>query len=297
MAGPMSPVSSMTGRGAARVDGPEGRAEAVVSTLNRRGFEAAISLPDSLAGREADVERLLRSRIARGSVVCKVTLVPAAGAAACAPDAEAAAKAVGQVRKLAEALGLRDDLTASSLLGLPGVFAPAETAEEAVWAEKTLLAVERALDALGEARRREGEALRRDLAGRLDRLEALHGEIGRFGEGGEARFREKLLNAVKAAGVEADGETRARILREVAVYAEKADVSEERTRIAVHLAAARRLLDEGGCIGRELDFLSQELSREINTLSSKVADAEAGGKAVAFKAELERFREQAQNVE
>lgn len=297
MAGPMSPVSSMTGRGAARVDGPEGRAEAVVSTLNRRGFEAAISLPDSLAGREADVERLLRSRIARGSVVCKVTLVPAAGEAACAPDAEAAAKAVGQVRKLAEALGLRDDLTASSLLGLPGVFAPAETAEEAVWAEKTLLAVGRALDALGEARRREGEALRRDLAGRLDRLEALHGEIGRFGEGGEARFREKLLNAVKAAGVEADGETRARILREVAVYAEKADVSEERTRIAVHLAAARRLLDEGGCIGRELDFLSQELSREINTLSSKVADAEAGGKAVAFKAELERFREQAQNVE
>jgi uncharacterized protein (TIGR00255 family) len=287
----------MTGRGAARVDGREGRVEAVVSTLNRRGFEAVISLPDALAGREADVERLLRSRIARGSVVCKVSIVPSAGEAACTPDAEAAAKAVGQVRKLAEALGLRDDLTATSLLGLPGVFAPAETAAEDVWAEKTLFAVAQALDALGEARRREGEALRKDLAGRLDRLEALHGEIGRFGEGGEARFREKLLNAVKAAGVEADGETRARILREVAVYAEKADVSEERTRIAVHLAAARRLLETGGCIGRELDFLSQELSREINTLSSKVADAEAGGKAVSFKAELERFREQAQNVE
>ena len=293
----MGAVSSMTGRGAARVDGREGRVEAVVSTLNRRGFEAVISLPDSLAGREADVERRLRERIARGSVVCKVSIVRNAGETACAPDAEAAAKAVGQVRKLAEALGLRDDLTASSLLGLPGVFAPAETAAEDEWAARTLAAVEQALDQLGEARRREGEALRKDLAGRLDRLEALHGEINRLDDGGAARYREKHVNAVRAAGVEADGETRARILREVAIYAEKADVSEERTRIAVHLAAARRLLATGGCIGRELDFLSQELSREINTLASKVADAEAGGKAVSFKAELERFREQAQNVE
>jgi len=295
----MGAVSSMTGRGAARVEGPAGRAEAVISSLNRRGFEAAISLPEALAGREADVEKILRTRLVRGSVSCTVTLSGGRprGAGAFALDREAAAKAVSQLREAAAELGLHDDLTASSLLQLPGLFLPAEAPAADEWTPAALSAVEEALARLVEARKREGESLAEDLAGRIARMEALLEDLAQSTKGAEAAFREKLAAAIAAAGVEADHETRARILREVAVYAEKADVSEERTRLAVHLAAARRLLDRGGCIGRELDFLSQELSREINTLSSKAAGAEAGGKAVAFKAELERFREQVQNVE
>src|SRR5262249_16626463 len=156
-----------------------------------------------------------------------------------------------------------------------------------------------ALDALVAARTREGEALRADLRARLGTLETMQRELGTLtGEAPELyrkKLRDRLDRALKREpGITIDPQ---RLAQEVAILADKADVTEELTRMAAHVAEARRLTDEDGANGRRLDFLTQELNREVNTIGAKSQSATVAARVVDAKAEVERLREQIQNVE
>jgi uncharacterized protein (TIGR00255 family) len=179
----------------------------------------------------------------------------------------------------------------------PGVITVGESVSdpEALW-RAIAPGLGAALDALVAARAREGEVLRADLIARLGTLDVMHRELGALTSEApdhhRKKLRDRLERALKPGEVDAQ-----RLAQEVAILADKADVTEELTRMAAHVAEARRLAQEDGANGRRLDFLTQELNREVNTIGAKSQSATVAARVVDAKAEVERLREQIQNVE
>ncbi|MBR6022114.1 MAG: DUF1732 domain-containing protein, partial [Kiritimatiellae bacterium] len=194
-------------------------------------------------------------------------------------------------------------LRVADVLAVPGVLAEADAGETSEKAEAALEeALGAALDELVAFREREGAALASDLLGRVAALEGLRGELEGLapgvGKAYEERLRRRIAELLEGAGLGAAGpETEERIVREVALFVDRADVTEELVRLRSHLAAMGEALRGDGAAGRRLDFLAQEAGREINTIGSKANDAEMTRRVVAFKTELERVREQIQNIE
>jgi len=292
-------IRSMTGfgRGAARHAGVQ--ADVEITSVNRRQFDAQVNLPREFASLEPRIRTCVGNAFTRGRITVSVRL--AFSSAACRTAVRVneplAQAGIDAVRTAAARMGLPDDLGASWLLRVPGwvVFEPpggdAETAWPAV--EK---ACGRALRALNRMRETEGRALGRDLA-RL--LAALRGRVNRIQRRAPAvprRYRARLAASLKEIGLNGlpdDG----RLAREVAVMAERADIREELTRLNSHADQALEKLRGPEPCGRTLDFLAQEMGREINTIGSKAGDAVIAADVVAFKAELEQLREQVQNIE
>ncbi len=293
-------LMSMTGRGTGTAAGRLARVEVELSSVNRKQLDVDVGLPRFLASFESRVQERIQGRLSRGRVTgeIRVTWAAAAQASGARVDMGLAQANVSALRAAAKKLGLPDDLKASALLALPGVvvFEHGEKDLEALWP-----LVEKALDAalarLEAMRRKEGAALARDLQGRLKTLGRLAGEIGGRAPGVAAAYRANLLKRIGDALPGTDWAADERLLKEVALFADKADITEERVRLESHLAQAAGLLKAGGVTGRALDFLVQEMGREINTIGSKANDGEITRRVVAGKAELERFREQVQNVE
>ncbi len=293
-------VMSMTGRGTGEAAGRLARVEVELSSVNRKQLDVDIGVPRVLASFESRVQGLVRERLSRGRVTgeIRVTWAEAAQASGVRVDMGLARADVAALRAAAGKLGLPDDLKASALLALPGVvrFEHGATEVEALWpvAEKALGA---ALSKLQAMRRREGAALGRDLRKRLGMLRKLAGEIGALAPGVVEAYRANLLRRVGEAlpGTDLAGDER--LLKEIALFADKADITEERVRLDSHLKQAEGLLKAGGVVGRALDFLAQEMGREINTIGSKANGGEITRRVVEGKAELERFREQVQNIE
>jgi uncharacterized protein (TIGR00255 family) len=290
----------MTGFG--RGEACEGTVKAVVelSTVNRKQFDCNVSMPRELASLDSKVQALVHTRISRGYVKGLVTVSASSESpsGAGALDMKTLAAQVSALRAAAQALGLADDLAASALLRLPDVLRPRMLPDDPleVWPliERTVLA---ALDNLDAMRRREGGALEQDLRARLAALEALSLEIAKLAPAVPVAYRavlEKRLSDLLGSGGVADA---ALVAREVAVFADRCDVSEELTRLASHFAQAGTLFEAGGACGRTLDFLCQEMFREINTTGSKANDAEISRRVIDFKAGLEAVREQVQNIE
>jgi uncharacterized protein (TIGR00255 family) len=201
------------------------------------------------------------------------------------------------LQKASKRLGLTDKVDAAFLLNLPEVvqLVPPAQELERVWAvaQRALTA---ALKSLVAMRTREGVALRRDIEKRLAGLEKRADEIAVFAPEVCNRYREQLLTRLREAGL-GDLAADERLVREVALFADKADITEELTRLRSHFAQVHELLGGAEPPGRALDFLAQELFREINTIGSKANAAAISRVVVAFKAELERIREQVQNME
>jgi uncharacterized protein (TIGR00255 family) len=293
-------LTSMTGRGTGSAASDLARIDVELSSVNRKQLDVAVGLPRVLAAYESRVQATLQKSIARGRVGgdIRVAWAPRAQAAAVRIDDALAKAHVEALRAAARTLGLPDDLKASALLALPDVVAferdPADA--EALWplAERAL--EEAAADLLA-MRRREGAALARDLRARLDALGALAKEIAALAPTVAVAYRENLLRRI---GELLPGTALAedeRVLKEVVLFADRADVSEELVRLESHLGQALDLVGQGGVVGRALDFLVQEMGREINTVGAKANHGEITRRVVAFKAELERVREQVQNVE
>lgn len=298
----MMNLVSMTGRGTGSADGPIGRAEAELSSVNRKQLDVNLSLPRELAFAEADLVRLVQRRVARGHVGGELRVARAEGAPACLKVDRAAARAyVDTLRAEARELGLRDDLGASLLAEWPQVVSFESTeADRAAWLALASEALTAALDSLDAMRRREGAALGADLLARFGTLRALCAEIGERAPLVPALYRKRLearFAEILPAGATADWSSDERLLKEVAIFADRADITEERVRLASHLDQAEALLAAGGTVGRKLDFLVQEMGREINTIGSKANDGEISRRVIDFKAELERVREQIQNLE
>ncbi len=287
----------MTGFGAGRgVAGGE-EIDVEVKSVNHKYCEVKVRLPRELAVLELEVTRTVKDRLARGGV--EVMARRAGGGACPAPRvdlalAEAYARAFAELR---DRLGLAGAVTLADVAGAEGVVRLDERQVDLEAARGALAAgLARALDALVAMRRREGEALACDLEGRLAVVEALASRVTevapRVVEHHRARLAERIEELTR--GIPLDP---ARLAQEVALFADRADVTEEITRLRSHVAQARALLSGGDPAGRKLDFLVQEMHREANTIGSKSQNVDAAGIVVALKAEIERMREQVQNVE
>lgn len=296
-------VRSMTGFGRAELRGDTVVVSVEARSVNHRHLDVAIRLPRALAALELDARRAIAARLERGRVDVSVQVTTTGGQPAqrVVADAALAREYVARARTLAIELadaGVSGEVPLAWVLERPGVvrLEDAEAADtEVPWA--TLEPVfGRALDELVERRTAEGERL-------VTELRSLHAELGAIVETmavrapigaqrREQRLRERLASLLGGASID-----EARILTEAAVWADKADIAEELTRLRAHLAELALVLDKGGPVGRALDFLLQELGREVNTVASKADDLELSQAALAGKGVLEKMREQVQNLE
>jgi uncharacterized protein (TIGR00255 family) len=297
---PAPTLRSMTGFGRAEAAGPAATVSVEARSVNHRHLDVAVRLPRPLAAFEPDVRRLIQARLERGRVDVTVQLGPAPGQAAqkVRVDGALAAEYLAQARELGRAVGLAGDVTLTWLLERPLVVRAEESeapGPEALWPPLGE-ALGRALDELVARRTAEGAALGAELAGLAAALEAhvelIAGRAPAAVERYETRLRERIAALLGEAARD-----EARVLTEVAVWAEKTDVREELTRLRAHLAQLGALLGAGGAVGRPLDFLVQELHREVNTIASKADDLEMSQAALAAKGVVEKIREQAQNLE
>lgn len=301
-------VASMTGQGSGSASAGGIHVDAALASVNRKQLEILVALPREFATLEPDVQAAIRARLARGRVTgeIRVTYPPSPEADLPEADPALAAHVIESLRALARANGLRDDLAASHLLLVPDLVpsaAPRAPGPDAV-RPALAAALDAALDRLVAFRRREGARLADDLLARLATLSGIRDTIAARAPGVADDYQERLSQRITAAlaeaGVPPSAETLERIVRETALFADRADIAEELTRLASHLAQASALLAPAAPsapAGRTLDFLAQEMGREINTIGSKANDAQIAHAVIAFKAELERFREQVQNIE
>ena len=293
-------VASMTGFGRGEACADAVKVVVELSTVNRKQFDCNFSMPRELASLESKLQALVHARVSRGYVkgLVSVTAASAEAGGAVGLDLEMIAKQVGALRAAASKLGLADDLAASALLRLPDVLRPRVMPDDPLelWPQIER-AAQAALENLEGMRLREGQALELDLRARFATLEGLGRKIAKLAPAVPVSYKailEKRLAELLGSGCAADP---ALVAREVAVFADRCDVSEELTRLASHFAQVDKVLETGGACGRTLDFLCQELFREINTTGSKANEAEISRLVIDFKAGLEAAREQVQNVE
>ncbi len=293
-------IQSMTGFGEATVvrDGVGFSVE--IRSLNNRYFKTATKLPERYQFMEADVEKLLRSHLSRGSVSFVLRVRGKNAAAAFEINRDALESYLDQIRETKLPDGMSGTVDFASLLTLPGVCEIPELDESFREKEWELVGslVKEALTMLVEMRTIEGKALCDDLMSNCNEIRRLAGDIAtqapKVIEEYHAKLHDRVSHLLRTAKLDVDKET---LLREVAVYADRCDISEETSRLESHLNQFIELCDNGGAIGRKLDFLAQEMLREINTVGSKSNNAAIARDVVEIKGGIDRLKEQIQNVE
>jgi uncharacterized protein (TIGR00255 family) len=286
----------MTGFGAAEGTVAEGRLRVEVRTVNHRYFNPQFKLPYDLGGIEAELRERLRRLLERGHVALTARWIePPAAATGVTLDLERARQVVRALRQLKKSLRLKGEPDLAFVARQPDVLALSGDGVVARWAEVQPI-VERAVAEVLVMREREGQALAADLLSRVEALEAGAQVVERRAperlSAELARLRRNL--AELTSGVQVDEQ---RLAVEIALLADRVDISEELVRFRTHLAAVRSALAGIGAVGKQLGFLAQELLRETNTMGSKANDATITQAVIAMKGELERFREQLENLE
>lgn len=270
-----------------------------LSSVNRKQSEISLSLPRQLEVLEAQMRDVLNRHIGRGRLTGRVSLHSGAGAAAArvhvnVPLAKAYAK---ELNRLAKELKLTGTATLEQVAGAPGVIQTDDELVDGDFWPAVEKALTRAVSGLLTMRKREGAHLEADLARRVKELQKSVASIQKQAPQVTARFRAQLLERIKAAGLESPALDDERLIREVVYFADRSDISEELTRLESHFKQFEDCRKASEPVGRTLDFLAQEMNREINTIGSKANDSLISRDIVNLKAELEKFREQAQNVE
>jgi uncharacterized protein (TIGR00255 family) len=293
-------IRSMTGYGSAGLETEALRAVVTVRSLNHRFLDCTVHLPRRLQPLETELKEAVARGVSRGRVELSVQAsLPEAAAEAVVPSRPLVASLVRALRDMQNEFGLEGGVSVDDLVRFPGalerVEAPSALPGEV--RESVLDLVARALAGLDAMRRAEGER----LCAALERtLGAIEGAASRLeGRSEETRAAQSSALVERIRGLVAElGLDEARLYQEVVRAVERHDVSEELQRLRSHVAMARELLaGDGAPAGKRLDFLAQELMREANTLGSKIADAPAIQAVVGLKAEIERLREQVQNIE
>ncbi len=271
-----------------------------LTSVNRKQSEFVINLPRLLDGFEPRLRELISQNVSRGRVSIKVTLgMSEDGAVLKARLNRPVVKAyVAELRELAAEMNMDPTVSIDTVLRLPGVFETEvnEGDVEIFW-PPLRRAVESALTGFLSMREREGANLSRDLSARIDAMkEAARGVQAQAPEV-MTRFRQQLTEKLRIAGADVSNPDDDRLLKEIVFFADRSDISEELARLDSHFQQFGDCLKSSEPVGRTLDFLAQEMNREINTVGSKANDSVISKNVVALKTELERFREQAQNVE
>ena len=271
-----------------------------ISSVNRKQTEINVYLPRELEALEPQVRDEVNKRIARGRLTVKVGMHAGESfyggkVQLNVPLAKAYAK---QIAKLGRELGLSDTLSLEAILRAPGVLRTEEELADAetVWpgVQKSLL---QALDALVKMRTKEGTHLRDDLQARLTTMRKAVDGIKERAPEMVKRYQEQLRQRIRNAGLDLPTVEDERLIKEVIYFADRSDISEELTRLESHFKQFAESLRSKEPVGRTLDFLAQEINREVNTIGSKTSDSLISRDVVKLKAELEKVREQIQNVE
>lgn len=294
----MGAILSMTGYGRAEARGPRLAVSVEARSLNHRFLEIALKLPRGLSAHETELRRRAQGRLARGRLDLGVTIRRIAGSSsAVRTDVALGAEYLRGAQFLGESLALRVDLGVADLFRLPGVVQVEDAPDDELEVAPLLKeAAEQALDELVRMRQAEGGSLVADLGVHLDALDTWATALAALLPGVVRRIQERLRARVENLLVEVPADP-ARLAQEVAMLAARSDVAEEIARLASHVTQFRALLATGGSVGRQLDFLAQEMHREVNTIASKADDGELTARVLEARALVERIREQVQNVE
>jgi len=289
---------SMTGFGKGEAEFGEVRITVEISSVNRKQLEIRVSAPSEFSALEPLARRLVSEAVSRGSVQLRISCVSAGeGGGRSVVDVGLLASLVAAARAARREAGLDDAVQLELLMQIPGVVSPGlPDADSPGMAEACEQAVAAALERYREMRWHEGEALKRDLEKREALLESLLAEIEPLAAEINAGIKARLLEKLEAEQIPVSGDDE-RLLKEILFYADKSDVTEEITRLHSHFGQFRRFLADARPVGRSLDFLMQEMFREITTLGNKAGVPAVSPLVVAFKSELEKLREQIQNVE
>lgn len=287
----------MTGFGSAEASVGSHRIAVEIRSVNHRFFSPSIKVPSALARFEAEIRETLRERIARGHVTASVRLGSDVESGPRLDGARIAAYAE-QVAEIGRSLGIAEPIHLDTLLRLPQVVTTEEVTEIPLTADAVLPVVRQAAEQMDEMRAVEGAKLKAII---LDRLQAIESAMQRVAERAPTRVveqRERLRKAVTSL-MEGALPDESRIAQEIAMLADRLDVAEEIARFATHISAFRATLDNPPAdgVGKRLGFLLQELLREANTTGSKANDAAITADVLAIKEDLERIREQVENLE
>ena len=288
----------MTGYGRGESEDGGAKVSVEVNSVNRKQSDVVINLPRELAALEPRIRQAVNDRLSRGRTNVVVTC-DASGSLArkLALDATLARSYHEAMRSLQSEMGAAGEITIGMILQAPGVVRFAENGiepNEAWPAVENALGI--ALTELIKMRSREGKHLAKDLIHRLKLVRQSLKEVRKMHPAIATKYRETLLERIQKAGLEL-APNDDRLLKEVAFFADRSDVSEELTRLESHLAQFAHHLRKDEPVGRALEFITQEISRELNTLGAKAGDADISRHVVACKSEVEKIREQIQNLE
>jgi uncharacterized protein (TIGR00255 family) len=292
-------IRSMTGYGQAEGELSGNRVLIDVKSVNHRFLETVVRLPRELQSMEEPLRKAVQQAARRGRFDVFVTVERSVqGASGVDIDWPLVHAYASAARELRRTLGLQDELTLQQLLQLPDVIrlrsAPADEAEAKKVLTETL---EKALAALTRMREAEGAHLSADLSARLDALEAARQTVAKLAPEAVRDYALKLRERIRELLQGHAGVDEQRLAAEVALMADRSNVDEELTRLDSHIRQFRELLQTGDAVGRRLDFLIQEMNREVNTIGSKSTRTEIAASVIEMKAELEKMREQVQNIE
>jgi uncharacterized protein (TIGR00255 family) len=287
-------IQSMTGYAASTAESPRGTLALELRSVNSRFLDVQMRIAEELRALEPMLRELVAERIARGKVDCRLSFVEgSAPAGAQHLNAAALAQLKALAREAREAFPKADELRVADVLRWPGVVSGASSDERELRATAEKLC-RRALDELIAARGREGAKLAAAVGERIAAMRKRVEAVAPLMPQSVAAYQAKLAERLKEALGSADDD---RVRAEVAVFAAKIDVDEELTRLRAHLGEVERILQQGGAVGKRLDFIAQELNREANTLASKAASPAVADGALELKVLVEQMREQVQNIE
>ena len=291
-------IKSMTGYGRAveTVNGREFTVE--VRSVNNRYLDCSVRLPRILSFGEETVKQAVKNAISRGKVDVYITVRSEGGDEVQVTLNKAVLESyLTAMRQMVTEYGVADDISAANLSRLPEVFSleKPQVDEEQLLAD-LMIVVDKALEGYNAMRSTEGEALDKDLRSRGETILQLVAQVEQGNAQTVIDYRTRLENKLKEvlANTALD---ESRILTEAAIFADKVAVDEETVRLRSHLQQMNTMLTDGGAVGRKLDFLLQEMNREANTIGSKCTDVNLARIVVDIKAELEKIREQTQNIE
>lgn len=269
-----------------------------IKSVNHRYFEFSSRVPRSCGYLDEKLKSFIQGKVSRGKIDVGVSIQSdGVSDERIEVNSEVAKGYITALRSANEELGLEDDLTLSRIMRLPDIFdvKKIEEDEETVWNEVKLVA-EKALERFVAMREAEGEKMREDILSRLDYITELVEKIEKKSPETTEKYRKKLFDKISEVLKDTNVDEQ-RILTEAAIFSEKTAVDEETVRLRSHINQCREMLSMNEAVGRKLDFLIQEFNREANTIGSKCQDIEITKVVVDLKSEIEKIREQVQNIE
>ncbi len=291
-------IKSMTGYGRAQGSFSGGDITVEIKSVNNRYLDCGVKLPRGYAYLEEGVKSQVQKAISRGKVDVFITINAAGADNVKISVNEPVAKGyIDAMHRLVQEYGIQDDISASAISKFSDVFLVEKQEQDENEVKSAISSVvAEALGAFDAMRTREGEALKTDLLQKAEGILTLVSKVEERSPITVKAYRERLTAKMQEV-LEDRQIDEARIIQEAAIYADKVAVDEETVRLRSHVDQLQNMLSEGGVIGRKLDFLMQEMNREANTIGSKGNDVEQARNVVSIKSELEKIREQIQNIE